>query len=350
MEDAGKVVSKKNAHELEARGVFGCMMKRKEGAKADSNEPSDFEGRRMKPFNYTSRLVLGPKECEKKIEEKVSEMTEKRSTRGRLLKISWSAIGDGYYETHPSQTVRKRLPGGRYQSYVEWMNALVDFFGLDICVPTWQEIVMHQLRIVDVRCLIDHVVQQGNELFKDTVYCNSWVLCHDALGQWWTSEAQEHLALRGIGKERQLCSQGSVNNECRYHFKNVGNSPELMPLDSNLFADFMFAIKQHVAMSKWLIGTKHECKRFSRATPDEAWSTMERVWQVAPRSERIVQDIMRWPRALDKIIQAEGCVVPELDNRNGRRNIKSTYHSDVKYALEYRQQKITALERRHAAQ
>ena len=42
-------------------------------------------------------------------------------------------------------------------------------------------------------------------------------------------------------------------------------------------------------------------------------------------SERIVEDICRFPTAIDKIIAAKGAKVPELDNRKGRRKTKP-YH------------------------
>mmetsp|Transcript_41322 Transcript_41322/g.113695 ORF Transcript_41322/g.113695 Transcript_41322/m.113695 type:complete len:130 (+) Transcript_41322:1022-1411(+) len=41
-----------------------------------------------------------------------------------------------------------------------------------------------------------------------------------------------------------------------------------------------------------------------------------------PTSERIVEDILKWPKAVTAIIAAKGCIVPELDERKGRR--KST--------------------------
>eukprot|EP00966_Prymnesium_polylepis_P328428 7384231-Prymnesium_polylepis.1 len=48
---------------------------------------------------------------------------------------------------------------------------------------------------------------------------------------------------------------------------------------------------------------------------------MERLWDILPSSERIVEDISALPVAISKIIAARGAVVPELDNRKGRRSV-----------------------------
>ena len=51
---------------------------------------------------------------------------------------------------------------------------------------------------------------------------------------------------------------------------------------------------------------------------------MERMWahDGAVRSERIVEDICRFPAALQAIIEANGAKVEHLDNRQGRRKSK----------------------------
>ena len=51
---------------------------------------------------------------------------------------------------------------------------------------------------------------------------------------------------------------------------------------------------------------------------------MERTWahDGAVRSERIVEDICRFPAALQAIIAADGAKVRHLDNRQGRRRSK----------------------------
>ena len=96
----------------------------------------------------------------------------------------------------------------------------------------------------------------------------------------------------------------------------MGDSPELMPLDSSLFRDLI----QKVA---WLVvSTKNEMGdgRYSMAMPDETWETMVDVWELVPEA-RIMQDIWRFRSALEAIIAAKGCYVKEMDLRKGHRKV-----------------------------
>ena len=113
---------------------------------------------------------------------------------------------------------------------------------------------------------MDHVIDDGNRLFADTRYKNSWVIYHDALPQWWEADAQAHLAKRGFAA----------------HLKKE--------------------------------------KRFSMGTPDEAWRTMVAAWDLVPE-ERIVEDVERFVTALEAIIAAKGAYVEDMDLRNGHREV-----------------------------
>jgi len=103
-----------------------------------------------------------------------------------------------------------------------------------------------------------------------------------------------------------------------------------MPLDSNLLTDVTYRLGQHCAATWQLL--PGDSRKFSMGTPAEVSSSLRRTWQVCPTSERIVQDISRFPAALEKIIAAKGAYVPELDKRSGRRQRKATrrfvYHAD----------------------
>ncbi len=74
---------------------------------------------------------------------------------------------------------------------------------------------------------------------------------------------------------------------------------------------------QHVATTCEL--AVDDPKRFKVGTPEELSSTMDQVWLVCPTSERIVQDIKRFLKALERIIECKGAKVPELDNRKPAR-------------------------------
>ena len=55
------------------------------------------------------------------------------------------------------------------------------------------------------------------------------------------------------------------------------------------------------------------------------WACMEMAWmEVAPSSERVMEDVDRVLVVPDKIIAAGGCVVPDEFLRTGRKVGKST--------------------------
>ena len=191
---------------------------------------------------------------------------------------------------------------------------------------------------------MDHMVAEGDRLFADTPFAATWVIMHDALSAWWEKESQAHLASLGFDKDRQISCKGGTNQDTRYAGKLVGDSPELMPLDNQLFLYYEHAMKQHIALTRDMpIG---HGKRFGIANKEELTSTMERVWNdVAPRSDQIVRDISYFPKALDAIIDAEGAKVADVDIRKGRRATRRLdVHADCHEALEERAKKWALLD------
>ena len=94
-----------------------------------------------------------------------------------------------------------------------------------------------------IKTLIDWAIDEGNRLFAGTPHANTWVIYHDALSQWWEKGeggAQEYLASRGF-EHRQWRARGATNDEIADNYKDklMGDSPELMPLDSSLFGDLI---------------------------------------------------------------------------------------------------------------
>ena len=97
--------------------------------------------------------------------------------------------------------------------------------------------------------------------------------------------------------------------------KLTGNDPEMDPLDANLFADYKKAIKDAVAYTSHCDNDHPE--KYSLRTANEVRKTMKRVWAWAPTSERIVQDISRWPAHLQRVFDADGAKVPK--KKRGKR-------------------------------
>ena len=96
----------------------------------------------------------------------------------------------------------------------------------------------------------------------------------------------------------------------------------------------MKSLAFHVIITRNLPRNDH--KRFSRATPRQAFSAMmSRCWQIAPTSASIVQDLSRLEDVVMKIIAAKGGgIVDDIDFRTtGKR---STARKDGKGVLKSR--------------
>jgi hypothetical protein len=296
--EPAKVIQPK--FDQEARFAFGVMMKRADGGRREV-------GVRLPPFEYTGKKMLGLAAYEKAVREEVTKTATKKGC--------WAP----YNPTAAQALDARYLEGGRY--FLK--------FGDD-----WRDKIDDALKLVCVTRLIDHIIAACDDAFRDTPYASTYVIAHDALSQFTEAGAQKYLADKGFGPARLLGPSGGTNAGTRYATRAVGDSPELMPLDSNLFSDYSNAMKFHRAVT-WDLDADDPLK-FKFGTPKEVGSTMRRVWEVCPSSERIVQDIKRFPAALDKIIAAEGAYVPELDKRTGRRTRATRaidYHPDCAGAL-----------------
>ena len=307
-----------------ARYGFGVMMKR--------DKHGELEGYKMKPFNYSDSWLCGPKkykEREAAEHKRVSDFT----------RDGWGEAGLGVSEATATR------PGGRYQIRYgdEWRKE----FKL-ACSKTLGAKESPTLKgYICVTDLMDHVVAESIRLFAGTPYADSFVIFHDALKQWWEPEAQDHLfAKHGIGPDRQLCIQGSTNEAVAKHYQNrlVGDTPEFCPLDSNLFADYEKAMRQNLAYTHWLEHDHPE--KFLSGTAKQVQRLMEVTWahDDAVRSERIVEDICRFPAALAAIIAAKGAKVEHLGRRYGRRAARAYEPPRIKAVEELLQKRFERLD------
>ena len=172
------------------------------------------------------------------------------------------------------------------------------------------------------------------EAFKGTPFEESYLFYHDALTTMTDDECKEWMEGKGILKRwiRPVLglndliivtdNEGNEKRSKNYAGRPVGDCPELMPLDNSLFRDFRGSFDEHVTLTS--MAPRIEPRRFSKATPKLIGSAIERLWDpvngVAPRSNRIVQDILRLKENMMIIVEADGAVVPGVCDRNGHRN------------------------------
>ncbi len=187
--------------------------------------------------------------------------------------------------------------------------------------------------------LIDHMVSEAERIFSNTIHANDYVIYHDALSLLMSAETQQYLRDKNFYHLFFRCLPGTNDNN-RYAGKVVGDSPELCRgLDAHGFADLERCINYNIAVT--CILPLDDPRRFKGSTPKELWSSMERSWQVEPNSSRIVEDISNLSFVLEKIIDAEGCIVLDYNLRRGRRFVSLKDNVDLKNKPRSRQRKTT---------
>lgn len=276
----------------EARGLFGVAMVKKE----DGN----YVGKRAEPFNYTGCKIVSFKDYEAACQACMDHVRKLKSR-------PWD------YE----------------KKYGAGTPALAAALRLAV----------RQKKMVSVKELIDHCISQSIAMFAGTAHANDFFIFHDALSLWWTPEAQEYIAQLGF-KDRQLRSIDPTNVGNRYEGKVPGDSPEFgRGTDSHGFAHMEKGISLMSSITSVLpVGDPH---RFDLGTPNALWSTMSRVWQYAPTSDQICEDILGLPRVLKRIIEVEGCIVTDESTRSGRRARRADDKGDLTSRKRRRQRKET---------
>ena len=166
--------------------------------------------------------------------------------------------------------------------------------------------------LCNVTDLMDHAIREGRRLFGG----RRFYIYHDALSAWWSVGAQEYMSSKGFA-DRQIRGLAFTNEGTRYEGKLPGDTPEYMPLDSNLFSDLETAVRWNVAATRML--DNNDPRKFCLGTPTSCWDAILRTWSHAPSSKRIVQDIGRVFEAIDEVVKAEGIAVDFRELRKGRR-------------------------------
>lgn len=86
-------------------------------------------------------------------------------------------------------------------------------------------------------------IDEGNRAFAGTEWEGKWWIYHDPLKQFYEPDTMAYMASRGFTPEN-----GRLLVSLRpgpYHNRTPGDTPEWMPLDSHLFADYKFECKRY---------------------------------------------------------------------------------------------------------
>ena len=109
-----------------------------------------------------------------------------------------------------------------------------------------------------------------------------------------------------------------------YRGNPLGNSPELFNFDYYPKTDFHKALCYHVRYTHSL--HKFDSKRFSTSTPKKGTSAYPQIFDpidiVDPSSKWIISDTYDVLTSIKYIVEAEGCIIPDVKNvkntQNGR--------------------------------
>ena len=121
-----------------------------------------------------------------------------------------------------------------------------------------------------IKELVTHIVEESEILFKGTDHEGNWFFFYDALTTMTSAETIAWMQEKDYLKYLILPQHDLLVNT-RYHNKLLGDSPELMPMDSTLNKDIDDSGKRHVAMTshlEWSNKYKDQ-RKFSSATPNE---------------------------------------------------------------------------------
>lgn len=135
-------------------------------------------------------------------------------------------------------------------------------------------------------------------------------------------DTQEYIKRVHSGiEDRFVKPVGTTCAGTRYERSPPGNSPEhARGLDAYGFSDLKYAMSFNASLSAiYPIGDPRRI--FNQGTPSGLWHLMEETWTTvgAPSDLRVAEDIAGWGKVCDKIIEANGCIVPDENFRTGHR-------------------------------
>ncbi len=169
------------------------------------------------------------------------------------------------------------------------------------------------------------IYKHSKQIFKGTKYENDWYFYHDALSFMTCKQCQDFMIKQDIYKH-WILPLHNINAGTVYAGRPVGNTPEIMPLDSNLNKDIHEAVKTHSTYTNTL--DRKDPKKFSISTAKRGQSAYRRVWDPSfgpdggvPSIQRIMQDVDRiFDEVIMKLVEARGVAVRGIGKRRGRRD------------------------------
>jgi hypothetical protein len=165
--------------------------------------------------------------------------------------------------------------------------------------------------------IVEHIVVETARVYKGTKNEDDWMFYHDALSLMTAKETIRWMQEKDYLK-RWILPMGGLHEWDKdlkaYLGRPVGNSPENMPLDTNLNRDVHLSVDEHVKSTLHLDSKDEE--KFDLSTPARGWYAYERVLQTVPISKRILEDVEKVLRSLEIVRLEKGVRCDGVGNRN----------------------------------
>jgi hypothetical protein len=257
------------------------------------------------PWSYTGRKLLSYKAWKTAVKK---EMAYRRN----MKKKGWAP-----YKTENPYLERY---GDAWEEHLELSPALKKFRS--------------------VHHLVDHLIADGNRIFKDTNRSDTWMIYHDHLKIFWEKETLDYIKSLKCPTEanpsrtwydRLIKITGKNNARVHNRYKNClpGDSPELMPLDCHLFCDIKEGLAKNIALSYWM--KKDDPRKYDGSTPHKIYSGICRTLSHnCPVEERMVEDIDRIKNeTLQRIVDADGTYIEDSTGKGARHGVRLVAQRDV---------------------
>ena len=111
-------------------------------------------------------------------------------------------------------------------------------------------------RFISINTLVQKIYKNTKKIFQGTVYKNNFFFYHDTLSLLTSRSCKDFMIKSGIIKH-WILSENNLNQHIKHTNRPIGNSPEIMPLDSNLKKDLHEGVN-------WLcpITNRHDNSKF----------------------------------------------------------------------------------------
>ena len=184
-------------------------------------------------------------------------------------------------------------------------------------------------RFVCITDMVDHMFKETEKIFKGTKHEDDWMVYHDALSLMTAVECRQWMQEKGYLKRWVLPI--NINIGTRYANRPIGNSPEMMPLDTHCNKYLDDAVRRCIAMTT---GLRNDDKRkFLMDTPTNGTRAYLRVWNSPvlkdidgadvtggyPTSDLIINDTNKFLSSCMEIYKQKGVCIQGLGNRSGWR-------------------------------